>query len=203
MAFGYELSELSKHSPPVVWRASATMWPMTNVTTEELEAGLPLVAGSPSGSGTVELIVRRPEEGRRETLSNAEITVEEGLVGDNWRSRGNEPDLEAQLTLMNARYANLISGDRDRWPLAGDQIYVDFDLGVENLSPGTRLGVGSAVVVVSSTPHTGCAKFRERFGRDALRFANSDVGRAMRLRGVNTRVVQSGSVQTGDVVEKL
>lgn len=176
---------------------------MTNVTIAELEAGLPLVTGSPSESGTVELIVRRPAEGQRETLADAEITLEEGLVGDNWRSRGSEPNLEAQLTLMNSRYVNLISGDRDRWPLAGDQIYVDFDLGVENLPPGTKLGVGSAVVVISSTPHTGCAKFRERFGRDALRFANSEVGKAMRLRGVNTRVVQPGSVQTGDVVKKL
>lgn len=176
---------------------------MTNVTIAELEAGLPLVTGSPSESGTVELIVRRPAEGQRETLADAEITLEEGLVGDNWRSRGSEPHLEAQLTLMNSRYVNLISGGRDRWPLAGDQIYVDFDLGVENLPPGTKLGVGSAVVVISSTPHTGCAKFRERFGRDALRFANSEVGKAMRLRGVNTRVVQPGSVQTGDVVKKL
>lgn len=176
---------------------------MTNVTIAELEAGLPLVTGSPSESGTVELIVRRPAEGQRETLADAEITLEEGLVGDNWRSRGSEPNLEAQLTLMNSRYVNLISGGRDRWPLAGDQIYVDFDLGVENLPPGTKLGVGSAVVVISSTPHTGCAKFRERFGRDALRFANSEVGKAMRLRGVNTRVVQPGSVQTGDVVKKL
>lgn len=176
---------------------------MTNVTIAELEAGLPLVTGSPSEFGTVELIVRRPAEGQRETLADAEITLEEGLVGDNWRSRGSEPNLEAQLTLMNSRYVNLISGGRDRWPLAGDQIYVDFDLGVENLPPGTKLGVGSAVVVISSTPHTGCAKFRERFGRDALRFANSEVGKAMRLRGVNTRVVQPGSVQTGDVVKKL
>lgn len=176
---------------------------MTNVTIAELEAGLPLVTGSPSEFGTVELIVRRPAEGQRETLADAEITLEEGLVGDNWRSRGSEPHLEAQLTLMNSRYVNLISGGRDRWPLAGDQIYVDFDLGVENLPPGTKLGVGSAVVVISSTPHTGCAKFRERFGRDALRFANSEVGKAMRLRGVNTRVVQPGSVQTGDVVKKL
>ena len=43
---------------------------------------------------------------------------------------------------MNARVIELVAGQRDRWPLAGDQLYVDLDLQYENLPPGTRLQVG-------------------------------------------------------------
>ncbi len=90
-----------------------------------------------------------------------------------------------------------------RWPLAGDQLYVDFDLGVDNLPPRTRIAVGAAVLEVSAEPHTGCAKFSARFGSDAIRFVNSPVGRALRLRGMNTRVVEPGRVRLGDAVRKL
>jgi MOSC domain-containing protein YiiM len=176
---------------------------MNHVTTAQLEASTEHLGQSPSEAGTVELIVRRPEVDQREVLSEGEISTEEGLVGDNWASRGTEPNFEAQLTLMNSRYVHLIAGSKDRWPLAGDQFYVDFDLSVGNLPPGARLAVGDAVVEISATPHTGCAKFKDRFGRDALRFANSEMGSAMRLRGVNARVVRSGAVQTGDVVKKV
>ena len=91
---------------------------------------------------------------------------------------------------MNARAAALVAGDRERWPLAGDQLYVDLDLSGENLPPGTRLAIGSAVVEVTDEPHTGCKKFSARFGLDALEFVNSPEGRALNLRGINTRVVE-------------
>ena len=80
---------------------------------------------------------------------------------------------DAQLTLMNARVVALVAGERERWPLAGDQLYVDLDLSADNLPPGTRLAVGSAVIEVTPEPHTGCAKFSARFGSEALRFVNS------------------------------
>ena len=44
---------------------------------------------------------------------------------------------------MNTRAIELLAGDRERWPLAGDQLYVDFDLSEEALPAGTRLAVGA------------------------------------------------------------
>jgi MOSC domain-containing protein YiiM len=175
----------------------------------DLEAGLAAIRASPRGSGTVELIVRRPGIDEREQVEEAALDVVEGLVGDGWRARGSSAtpdrtaDLEAQLTLMNARVARLLAGDRDRWGLAGDQLYVDLDLSIDHLPPGSRLAVGSAVIEVSATPHTGCSKFSGRFGIDALAFISTPTGKALRMRGVNTRVVSSGTVRTGDVIRKL
>jgi hypothetical protein len=176
---------------------------------DELLAGLDDVARSPADEGTVELIVRRPDENEREVLDEGQLDTEVGLVGDMWRRRGSSrtpdggPNPNAQLTLMNVRAAALVAGERDRWPLAGDQLYVDLDLSLENLPPGSRLQVGTAVVEITADPHTGCAKFSARFGSDALRFVNSPDGRALRLRGVNARVVEAGIVRRGDVIRRL
>ena len=136
------------------------------------------------------------------------LDLDEGLVGDAWLARGSSrPDgsanPDAQLTLMNARAAEVITGSRDRWPLAGDQLYVDLDLSIDNLPPGTRLAVGDAVVEVTPEPHTGCAKFSARFGTEALKFVNKSPGRELRLRGVNARVVTPGSIRAGDTITRL
>ena len=176
---------------------------------DELVAGLDEIRRSPADDGVVELIVRRPAENEREVLAEGELDVAEGLVGDMWRRRGSRstPDGSAnplaQLTLQNARLAALVAGERERWPLAGDQLYIDLDFSLDNLPPGTRLAVGSAEIEITPHPHTGCAKFSARFGSDALRFVNSPTGRALRLRGVNARVVEGGTVRRGDVVHKL
>ncbi len=176
---------------------------------DELQGGLDEILLSPPTEGTVELIVRRPTEDEREVLQEGELDLVEGLVGDSWRVRGSRQTDDGsahpgmQVTLMNARVIALIARERDRWPLAGDQLYVDLDLRSENLPPGTRLALGSAVLEVSEEPHTGCAKFSCRFGSQALRFVNSPVGRSLRLRGLNARVVESGTVRRGDAVQKL
>jgi hypothetical protein len=177
--------------------------------TDALEAGRDEVLRSPASDGIVELIVRRPAVEEREVLEEGFLDVDEGLVGDCWRARGSsstEDGLahpERQLTLMNARVIALLAGDRERWPLAGDQLYVDLDLRPENLPPGTRLEVGSAVLEVTDQLHTGCAKFTERFGSAAIRFVNSREGRALRLRGMYARVVEPGTVRPGDAIRKL
>lgn len=177
--------------------------------TDALEAGLDEILRSPASDGIVELIVRRPAVEEREVLEEGFLDVDEGLVGDCWRARGSsstEDGLahpERQLTLMNARVIALLAGDRERWPLAGDQLYVDLDLRPENLPPGTRLEVGSAVLEVTDQLHTGCAKFTERFGSAAIRFVNSREGRGLRLRGMYARVVEPGTVRPGDAIRKL
>ena len=182
---------------------------MEHLSTAALQAGLDHVRKAPPDGGTVELIVCRPAVDERVVLDEGTLVVDAGLAGDTWRARGSTrtPDgsalLDAQLTVMNARAALLVARDPDRRKLAGDQLYVDLDIGVENLPPGTRLGLGSAVIEISARPHTGCVKFAARFGKDALRFVNSRTGRALRLRGLNARIVVSGTVRTGDVIRKL
>jgi MOSC domain-containing protein YiiM len=182
---------------------------ITNPELTSLEDGLDHIREAPADSGTVELISRRPDVDEREVLSEAWLDVHEGLEGDTWRVRGSSrtpdggPNPDAQLTLMNARAAAAIAGERERWALAGDQLYVDLDISRTNLPSGTRVQIGSAVIEFSEAPHTGCAKFQSRFGNDSLRFVNSPIGRELRLRGANCRVVVSGKVRVGDVIRKL
>ena len=159
------------------------------------------VLGSPREAGTLEMVVRRPAEGERDVVAEARIEPGRGLLGDRWIDRPS-PSPDAEVTLMNARCIALLAGDTGRWPLAGDQLYVDLDLGQDNLPPGSRLRIGSVVLEVSAKPHRGCAKFAARFGTDALRLVNSERGRAARLRGLNARVVAGGTVRVGDAVEK-
>jgi hypothetical protein len=169
-----------------------------------LETGLDHVRESPPDDGVVELIVRRPAVDEREALAVGTLDMDAGLVGDTWRVRGSRPpDPGAQLTVMNVRAALLVAQHPDRRMLAGDQLYVDLDLSPANLPAGTRLAVGSAVIEVSEKPHLGCAKFAARFGKDAWRFVNSRVGRELRLRGLNARIVAAGTVRPGDAIRKL
>jgi MOSC domain-containing protein YiiM len=175
---------------------------MSGLHTTELQEGLTHIAGSPRDEGTVEMVVRRPIVDEREVVASAQVELGLGLAGDSWGSRPH-PSPDAEITLMNARCIALLAGDADRWALAGDQLYVDLDLGVQNLPPGTRLRIGSALLEVSAKPHSGCSKFSVRFGAEALAFVNSDDGRAMRLRGLNARVVEGGTVRTGDRVTKV
>ena len=182
---------------------------MEHLGPAELEAGLDHIRESPPDGGVVELIVRRPAVDQREVLAVATLDTGAGLVGDNWRARGNTGTADGsahpgrQLTMMNSRAALLVAQHPGRRMLAGDQLYVDLDLSPANLPAGTRLAVGSAVIEVSEEPHLGCAKFAARFGKEALRFVNSRVGRGLRLRGLNARIVTSGTVRPGDRISKL
>jgi hypothetical protein len=181
---------------------------MPHTPRAELDAGLDHIRRAPKETGLVRLIVRRPGEDRREVLTEAKLDPRYGLVGDDWQNRHSRstpdgsPDPAMQVTVMGARVAALIADDEAGWALAGDQLYVDLDISLENLPPGTRLTVGEATIEVSAQPHTGCAKFRKRFGADALRWANSPTGRDLRLRGLNARVVGAGIVRTGDSITK-
>jgi len=182
-----------------------------HLSTEAIEAGLDEIRQAPGDLGVVELIVRRPAVDEREMLEEGVLDERVGLVGDTWigrhsgRTEDGSPHPDMQLNVMNARVIRLLadSPDRERWALAGDQLYLDLDLSEANLPAGTRLALGSAVIEITDQPHTGCHKFSSRFGVDALRFVNSPIGRELHLRGINARVVEGGTVRAGDTVRKL
>jgi hypothetical protein len=180
-----------------------------HLTMEELEAGLDDIRRSPKNEGALELILRRPSLGERESLTEGELDVAQGLVGDTWSTRGSRRSKdglahpEMQINVMNSRVIALVAQERERWHLAGDQLFVDLDLSGENLPPGTRLAVGSAVIEVTPEPHTGCEKFVSRFGVDAMKFVNSPLGRQLNLRGINAKVVQPGVIRVRDLAKKL
>ena len=182
---------------------------MKHATMAELEAGLENIRQSPTETGVLALIVRRPQVEAREVLEVGELDQVEGLVGDNWKTRGSSqtadgsahPDM--QLNIMNARVIALVAQKKARWALAGDQLYMDLDLSAENVPPGTRLSLGEAVIEVTDQPHTGCKKFAARFGLDALKFISSPVGKQLQLRGINAKVIRSGAIRVGDTVKKV
>lgn len=181
---------------------------LKDLSIEELEAGMDNLKQSPKDNGVVEMIVRRPDVDQREVLSVGKITLENGLEGDNWKARGSKktPDGTAnpdtQLTLMNSRMIQQISGEKENWQLAGDQLFVDLDLSMDNLPPLSKIQIGSVILEISATPHTGCKKFSDRFGIEALEFISTPLGKSLRLRGVNAKVIQSGEIKVGDVVRK-
>lgn len=176
------------------------------VTFNFLESKLPFIAESPKNNGTLDLITRRPDFNLRENLLNATLSIENGLVGDSWKKRGNfknpnlSADLNAQITIMNIRVISLIAQIPEKRNLAGDQLYVDFDLSFENLKPNNKLQIGEAIVQISETPHNGCQKFSQRFGHDALKFVNFKKYRHLNLRGLNAKVVKEGQIKVGDKV---
>lgn len=164
-----------------------------HLTTRQLEEGLAHLTQAPADEGRLEMMVRRPAVGEREVLEQAELDTADGLVGDTWRQRRSSrtadgsahPDM--QINIMSAR----------------DQLFLDMDLSAANLPPGTRLALGSAVLEVTPQPHTGCGKFVERFGLEAMTFVNSPAGRALNLRGINARVVTAGTIRVGDRARKI
>jgi hypothetical protein len=175
---------------------------------EALQAGLPHILQSPRDGGRVDAIVVRPSTDGRQNLASCHFDVGSGAVGDRWVKRFPSPPLpgmseqESQVTIMNSRAVQLLAGDRDRWALAGDQLYVDLHLGSDNLKTGDRLRVGSVVLEVTPMAHNGCRKFAARYGEAALAFVNSPEGKRLHLRGIYVRVVQPGVIQVGDLVRK-
>ncbi|HZM24518.1 MAG TPA: MOSC domain-containing protein [Anaerolineales bacterium] len=175
----------------------------------ELEAGMDHIRQSPKENGVLKMIVRRPAVDEREAISEGELNTTEGLEGDTWKTRGSShttdgsANVNSQITVMNARTIALLAQDEERWSLAGDQLYIDMDLSDDNIPPGTRLAIGTAIVEVSAQPHSGCKKFSSRFGVEAMKFVNSPEGKRLHLRGINTRVVQPGTIRVGDVIKKI
>jgi len=178
-----------------------------HLSIDELEAGLDEIRQAPRDRGALRLIVRRPRANEREILEEGHLDPARGLVGDTWETRGRgrsgSADPDTQINIMNARAIALVAQSPDRWALAGDQLYIDLDLSADNLPPGTRFALGSAVLEVTEEPHTGCGKFAARFGIDAAKFVNSPEGKQLRLRGLNAKVVTPGVIRVGDIATKL
>jgi hypothetical protein len=193
----------------VLLQRRSIMSRVKHLTMAELETGLDEIRQSPRDEGVLVLIVRRPRVDAREVLHEGELDLTTGLVGDSWidrgssRTSGGSPHPDMQLNAMNARVIDLVAQHKDRWQLAGDQLFIDMDLSTDNMPPGTRLALGSAVIEVTDQPHTGCQKFVARFGVEAMKFVNSPVGKQLRLRGINAKVVQPGVIRVGDVVKKM
>ncbi len=180
-----------------------------HLTRAELQAGLPRILDSPKDDGVLEAIVARPASGERLDLESCEISLAGGVHGDHWAegcwmsTEDGRPHSDVQICIMNARCIALVAQERARWPLAGDNLFVDLDLSPENLQAGQRLQIGSAIVEITAVPHLGCKKFAERYGQSAVVFVNGPKGRALRLRGVYARVVEDGRVAVGDRVVKV
>ena len=171
-------------------------------TIEDLDALWAQTDRSPQDKGSVELIVRRPAPDQREPMQRATFTAQAGLLGDDWLRRHGD-EIEAQITLMNARVAQLLAGDKSRWAAAGDQLFVDLDISQDNLPPGTRIQLGEVVMEISTLPHTGCTKFARRFGGHARKWTATDDGERERRRGVYAHVIQDGEIKVGDPITKL
>ena len=183
---------------------------MGHRTTSWLNEQVDHLRAAPTEVGTLDLLVRRPAHGEREVLVAGTLDVDAGLVGDNWLDRATSHALAegrhllAQLNVMSSRMIGVLADTDEGKALAGDQLYLDLDLSHANLPTGARIAIGdSAVIEVTAKPHNGCAKFVRRFGRDAEAFVNSEVGKELRLRGLNACVVTGGVVRPGDKARRL
>ena len=181
----------------------------TPLTADQLENSLPEILESPKDKGALEMIVIRPQKNARKVLDSCELSFANGANGDHW-ARGcwkslpdGSPHPDVQIAIMNSRALKAVAGSKERWPLAGDNLIVDLDLSSENLSPGQTLQIGEAELEITNVPHSGCAKFMDRYGKDAVRYFNSKKGKAQHLRGVYARVVRDGTVRLGDAVRKV
>lgn len=182
---------------------------MKLISHTEIKARLDWVLAAPGDAGCVESLVIRPAVNQRESLPQVQFSPQQGVAGDNWLTScwkklpDGKSDPEVQVAIMNARMIEVLTEDKTFWPLAGDQLFVDFDLSVANLAVGDRLHVGESVLEITAEPHRGCSKFKKRFGPDALAFVNSAQGDAHRLRGVYAKIVTAGVVRVGDAIERI
>lgn len=180
-----------------------------HLSLEQLNAGLPEILESPKDHGALEAIVIRPKSDQRVSLDKCDLSPEGGVHGDNWAGGcwmslpDGSPHPDVQVTLMNSRTADLVAREKNRWPLAGDQLFANLDLSHDNLQPGRQLAIGSAILEITEVVHSGCRKFSERFGVDALKFVNSEQGKHHRLRGIYAKIVGAGVVSVGDEIRKL
>ena len=164
----------------------------------ELERGLASLR-PPADSGSLALIVARGDDGLRATPEKVLLTAEGGVPGDAW-ARDSPEKLAAQITLMREDFGRLAANGQPL-SLFGDNLVVDLDTSVANLPTGSRLRLGDSLLEVTPEPNTGCLKYRQRFGGDALRLTADRRFRDLRLRGIYVKVVEPGEIALGDRIE--
>jgi MOSC domain-containing protein YiiM len=179
------------------------------LTGAELNQGLEHIQNSPNDDGILQMIVIRPATNERVALEKCPISSKFGVHGDNWAIKcwktlpDGSPHPEVQIAITNSRCIALLARDKSRMPLAGDNLYVDLNLSDDNLRAGQKLAIGSAIIEITAHAHNGCAKFKARYGPDAVQFVNSPIGKKLHLRGIYAKVVQDGVVQVGDRIMKV
>jgi MOSC domain-containing protein YiiM len=178
-------------------------------TETQILDGLKEVRESPQNNGLLEAIVIRPGSEERLSLQQCRLSPEGGTEGDAW-ARGcwlklpdGRPHPDVQICIMNSRMINLVAGEKHRWELAGDNLFVDLDLSRENLQAGQLLSIGGCIIEITEQSHNGCSKFSQRFGPPALKVVNSPTGKELRLRGIYAKVIKAGDVRVGDLITKL
>lgn len=165
-------------------------------TADELERRWAALPPLPRDRGTVMLLCLREGGGVHQTPRSITVSPEGGAHGDRWAT--GTKNVERQLTIMSARAATLVADDHTSPAEAGDNLFVELDLSEDALPAGTRLAIADTILVVSAVPHTGCAKFKQRFGEAAL--AWTQVVPTRRLRGINARVEKAGVITVGDAI---
>jgi MOSC domain-containing protein YiiM len=186
-------TRLLRHAVHGPWGDSTRHLPLA-----ELESGLAALA-PPLDAGVLALIVARGDDGERATPAKVTLTPESGVPDDAWL-RDCPEQLDAQITIIREDFARLAANGQ-ALSLFGDNLVVDLDLSLANLPTGSRLRLGGALLEVTPEPHTGCAKFRQRFGGDALRLTADRRFRDLRLRGIYVKVVEAGEIARGDTLE--
>ena len=178
-------------------------------TETEILEGLADVRKSPYDNGVLEAIVIRSGSDERCSLRQCRLSPEGGTEGDAW-ARGcwlklpdGHPHPDVQICIMNSRMIDLLAGEKKRWELAGDNLFVDLNVSRENLLTGQLLEIGECIIEITEQSHNGCAKFSQRFGSAAFNFVNSPTGKELRLRGIYAKVVQAGVVRIGDRIKKI
>lgn len=159
------------------------MKPIDHLSRGQLETGLAHVRDAPKDRGLLEAIVVRPGVDERRLLTAVELSPAGGVHGDRWAFGcwmtlpDGRPHPDVQVCIMGSRTIALVARRKDRWALAGDNLFIDLDLSDANLPCGQRIGIGTAVLEITAVPHNACRKFADRFGVAAAQFVNSPIGR--------------------------
>jgi len=177
---------------------------MKFVTTDEINSNLSFILSSPKDVGKIESIIVRRRKNERELRKEVFLSPEKGVEGDRWYdlSKG-KPDPRRQLTIINSRLIKLLAQSVERMQLAGDNLIIDLDISDANLPVGQRLTIGKVMVEITDVPHTGCSRFAERYGNDAVEFINAPERSSLRLRGVYAKFLNSGLIHVGDIIKKI
>jgi hypothetical protein len=182
---------------------------MVPVTTADLMAGLAHVRAAPRTDAPVDMLCLRPARNERRFPASLQLTRAEGVPGDRWltmpwsRLEDGSPDPRIQVSILPQRVLDLVWRDRTGTPHPGDTIVADLECSLANLPEGTLIQAGTAVLRVSDFFNDGCAKWKVRYGSDALAFITAPGHPALRLRGVLCSVEQDGIVSLGDRLQVL